>query len=309
MDEDDLIRRSFGEPNPDSAAEARARAALMARIRGETQHSYRRRRLRIGSFAAIAAVVAAIVVVASLSAGPAPPAAARELDRLADITRTTYAPRLGAGEFLLMRAEELRPQSFTVLGGPAVTFSSRLTVETWVAQDGSGYRRTTVIDVVYPSEQERRRIEALNIAELPQPGEVRTEHYAAGNAPWFDTSGLSSDPSTLLSQLRSGEPVQHPPGDVEVFAVVGDLLAQGDASAEVRAAMLGAAGRLDGVTYLGEVPDPLGRPGVGFSMEGSGQLVTLTFDSATAHLLSAQTDDGVTAWRAFEPAVVTRERP
>jgi hypothetical protein len=312
MDERELTRRVFESVGDDPRAEARARALLGSHIEAAAAVSARPVRSNVGALAAAAVAVALIVGIASLDTARAPSAAARELGRLADVARAARAPQLPSDAFLYMQAEQLRPETISVIGGPSFTVSARLTVETWIAPDGSGSRRTTVENAVLASEDDERRWERAGSPPLPT-GETRVEQYSALDAPWFDTSVLSTDPAIALEQLRAGEPVEHPPGDIEVFAVIGDLLAQSDASPGVRAAMFEAAGALEGVEFEGDVLDQLGRNGVGFSMEDARHRVTLIFDPNTAQLLSTEArpigDERLLAWRAFRPAVVTTEAP
>ena len=64
-----------------------------------------------------------------------------------------------------------------------------------------------------------------------------------------------------MTALTDGSIAPNGLSDGGAFAVIGDLLAQGNLPATTRAALLDAAAHLDGVRLLGSDEDPLGRPG------------------------------------------------
>jgi hypothetical protein len=149
--------------------------------------------------------------------------------------------------------------------------------------------------------------------ELPRPGEVRREQYPAGEAPWFEIDSLPKDPGRLLAALRSGELIEHRPGDDQVFLLIGELLAQGDASPQVRSALFEVAARLDGVDLVGEVVDPRGRRGEGMALDGASSRTQLVFDPETARLLAIELystpGDRLSSWSTFEPPTVVNSPP
>ena len=89
------------------------------------------------------------------------------------------------------------------------------------------------------------------------------------------------------------------------------------ASPEVRAALLEAAARLEGIRKVGAVADPLKREGIALALDGASIRTQLVFDPETAELLSIELypirPDGsigdVSAWRAFQPAMVVDSSP
>jgi len=142
--------------------------------------------------------------------------------------------------------------------------------------------------------------------------------YAAGQAPWFDLRALPTDTQALLDALRSGSPVRRPSGDDQTFLLIGELLfAQGNASPELRSALFEVAAELQRVELVGDVADPLGRPGVALAVDGVSSRTQLVFDPETAELLAIELyplgGDGsvgpVGSWTASYPAVVVDSPP
>jgi hypothetical protein len=142
--------------------------------------------------------------------------------------------------------------------------------------------------------------------QIPSAGDVRDERFSPGDQIMVDLHGLPTDPSQLLDALRSGGVSRSvPTNDAEVFGLIGDILAQGDASPELRAALYQAAAEMDGVQLLGEVSDPLGRTGVGLAIEAGDERIQIIVDEPSAQLLVVErfdrTDETFTlrSWRAL----------
>ena len=317
-DGSELIRLALGGPDEDLGAVERARARLLDAIDAEKVRRRWRRRLVLPAAATIALVVAAAVVVAFIGPIGGSTAAASELRRLETIASSSEAPHVATGEYLLVVLEELRPEKRTELGtGSSFTVVSRLRVQTWIAGDGSSFRRTEWISSEFASDADRRSWEEAGEPNVPQAGDVQEESSRSDGYFWVDLSGLPRNPTELLAALRSGSIVPRSPGDDQVFLLIGDLMAQGDASPEVRAALFEAAARLDGIEEAGAVTDPLRRDGVGLAIDGDSIRTQLVFDRETAGLLAIElypvrADGSIGAlmsWRAFRPARVVDSSP
>ena len=319
MDELELTRAAFGRPAADAAARERARARLVEAIEEERRdrRSSSRPRLTVLVAAAVFVSVALVAVMVTTPFG-GPSAAAAELRRLGAIASANQALTPGPGEFVLARSDELRPEARTdLVSGLSFTVDSRLRIENWIAEDGSGYQRTEVITVDFATPSDREVWEEAGRPDLAQAGDVRLERYKPGKAPWFDVGALPTDPDELLEVLRSGTPIPWPSGDGKIFELIGSLLAQGDASPELRSALFQIATDLDGVQLIGEVRDPLDRQGVGLVVDGAASRTQLVFDPATSHLLAIEfypiSDDGsigaLESWAASAPAQVVDSRP
>jgi len=318
MDEFELTRRAFGEPGEDPKAIERARTRLLGAIRREeAQLKRRKRRLVLPAAATLALVVAAATVVALV--GPiGGSAAAAELRRLGTIASSAKAPDVGAGEYVLTTSDERRREAITdLVTGSSFTVISRLQLQTWIAPDGSSFRRTEVISSGFASEADRQAWEEAGRPGVPQAGDVREESSRSGEVVWVDLSLLPDEPAQLLAALRAGSIAPRPPGDDQVFLFIGELLAQGDAAPNVRATLFEAAARLEGVEEVGEVADPLGRGGLALAVDGVSSRAQLVFDPVTADLLSIELyaigADGslgaLSSWRAFYPATVVDSSP
>jgi RNA polymerase sigma-70 factor (ECF subfamily) len=318
MDESELIKKVFDEAGDDGDAIERARARLLDAIRvEEARQKRRRRRLVLPAAAAVTVAAIAAVVVAVIGPIGGSTAAATELRRLARIASSTEAPDVGPGEYFLTVSDELRPESFTdVVSGSAYTVISRLHLRTWIASDGSSFRVTEVISSRFASEADRRAWEEAGRPEVPEAGDRREETSRPGQAFWVDLSRLPRESAELLAALRSGEIVPRPPGDEQVFLLIGELLGQGDAPPELRAALLEAAAGLEDVEKVGQVTDPLGRTGQALAVDGASLRTQLVFDPATADLLSIElygSDGGSVgapmSWIAFRSATVVDSAP
>jgi hypothetical protein len=290
MDEFDLARHVFGDPEEDAHARERLRGLMLDAIVGEPVRIAARRRRRWRATVAALAAALSLGLIATLVLPSANAAAAAELRRLGQLSSTRDGPEIGPGQYVLTRSDELRPEGNTFLGsGVTFTVVSRLRISTWVAADGSGFRRTEVISSDFASPEDARAWEAAGRPDiLPAAGDVRKETYAAEEAPWLDASDLPTDPDRLLEALRSGAVVPRSPGDDQVFLLIGDVLALGDAPAGLRSALFEVAAKLDGVRLVGTVDDPLARSGVAIYVDGTNARTQLIFDPETAQLLAIE---------------------
>jgi hypothetical protein len=316
MDESELIEQVFGEPDDDAEAIDRARARLLRAIRSEERARRRRRHLLLPAAALVAIATSVAVVVALIGPMGGSTAGATELRRLAGIASSAHAPDVGPGEYLLVVTDELRPESTSPIGtGPEFTVISRLHLRTWIASDGSTSRVTEVISSRFASGADRRAWDAADRPEVPGAGDSKEEAWPPGQGFRVDLSRLPRQPAELLTALRSGQILPRAPDDEEVFLLIGELLAQGDAPPGLRASLLNAATGLGEVQEIGEVTDPLGRGGRALAVDGSSLRTQLIFDPATADLMSIELYEldgsvgSLRSWKAFQPATVVASGP
>jgi hypothetical protein len=319
MDESEQIERTLGGFDDDPVAVERARSRLLDAIAAEKRRRHRRRRLFLPAAATFALGVAAAVVVALVGPiGGSTAAAAAELRRFGTIASSAEAPRVREGEYLLVTSDELRPETRTEIGGASsFTVVSRLRLQTWIATDGSSFRRTEWISSEFASDADRRSWEEAGKPNVPHAGDVQEERFPSGDDFLVDLSGVSREPAELLAALRTGSIVPRSPGDDQVFLLIGELLAQGDAAPEVRAALFEAAALLEGIEEVGPVTDPLERDGIALALDGASLRTQLVFDPETADLFSIELypirADGslgrLSSWRAFHPATVVDSSP
>lgn len=302
----------------DEAALDRARLRLREVFEAERLAVRRRRRWGLLAVAAALGVVVAVVVPLLLPSSRRPTAAA-ELRHLARVAASGERLLIGPDEFLLMRSEELRLESLTFGSGndlgSGVTFAklSHLRVSTWVTSDGSGYLEEEVLSSRFATDLDRQ---AWIDAGKPQIDLPREGPFVASGSPLHDTRELPRAPGPLLQALREKAATERSPGDDQVFILIGELLAQGDATPTLRAALFEAAARLVGVEFLGDVTDPLGRAGEGISFAIGPRPTRLIFDPGTSMLLarelSEERTDGrgtVETWIAYQPSTIVDSPP
>ena len=319
IDGSELVGQILGWPEDDPDAVERARSRLGDAIAAEKRRRDRRRRLFLPAAATIAIGVATAVVVALVGPiGGSTAAAAAELRRFGTIASSAEGPKLGEGQYLLVDSEELRPETRTEIGGASsFTVVSRLRLQTWIATDGSSFRRTEWVSSEFASDADRRSWEEAGKPNVPHAGDVLEERFPSGEDLLVDLSGVSREPDDLLTDLRSGSIVPRSPGDDQVFLLIGELLAQGDAAPEVRAALFEAAALLEGIEEVGTVTDPLERDGIALALDGTSIRTQLVFDPETADLFSIElypiradgSVGGLSSWRAFRPAIVVDSSP
>jgi hypothetical protein len=310
MDEFELTRRILAEPESDpnvlERVRERLREAIGAEGRGSRQPAWRRIAPVAAAFVALLVLLLAVVIPTGREA------AATELRRMGRIASTQEQLIPAPGEFLLIRSEELRQEGFTF---PVGSFErvTRLSVSMWVAPDRSGFREDVVISSTFASEADRRVWVAAGQPPLPLP---RSHRFGPGEAAVLDVAGLPEEPDRLLAALRSGSVAERPPGDDQVLILIGELLAQGDAPPDVRAALFEVAARLEAVELARNVEDSLGRPGLGVSIAAPPGRTQLIFDGDSAQLLAIElyeTDeqgtDRLASWVASRPTIIVEEPP
>jgi hypothetical protein len=316
MDEFELTRRILREPGGDPAALERVRERLHEAVGLERRQRTSPPWRRVFPIAAAAAWVIALVVALTFTGGREVAAGAdAELRRLGRIASRREELSPGPGQFFLIRSQELRLESFSSLETD-VSFVriTRLSISTWVAPDGSGFRQERVLSSRFASDADR-----MAWIEAGRPNfELDREYRIQPDQSMIrDVAGLPAAPDRLLELLRTGAGVEGPPGDDQVFIDIGRLLAQGVAPPEIRAALFEAATRLDGVELVGDVEDPLGRPGIGIAIAGASDRTRLVFDPGSAQLLAiewyvpddAGSEERLESWIASYPTTVVDERP
>ena len=136
-------------------------------------------------------------------------------------------------------------------------------------------------------------------------GEEETTRFHPGQGPLVAPDKFPIDPGELLTALTDGSIAPDGLSDGGAFAVVGDLLAQGNLPATTRAALLDAAAHLNGVRLLGSDEDPLGRPGESFAAQGSNvetRLLLIRTRESLARETYLPTAEGVmqlASWEAY----------
>ena len=303
-DIDDIARRALGDPPEDRGARERALSMLRGRI-ADAATPTRDQHLGVRAAVALLLSVAIVTLLLAVMPGQTPSAAAAlaalRVEAVANPTLT-----ISPGHALESRSEMLSEERrIAVSSGATYSITVRSSVMTTTAADGSEVRTATIRSVSFPTLQDEVTWKAQGSPELPEPGDVNTEHLSGNEATWFNAGAISEDPAESLAALRGGEVAPRAPGDDQVFLLIGELLAEPSLSRDQRSALFEAAAMLDGVLALGEDEDPLGRTGESFALEQRGHRTIITFDRATGRTLAAEyvyvgagTDD-VLNWIAY----------
>ena len=112
-----------------------------------------------------------------------------------------------------------------------------------------------------------------------------------GSGTYFPTTvagwqALSTDPTTLLAQLKQIDAPGGPATPAEQFTVVGDALRETAAPQPVRAVIFQAVPLIPGVQLMGPQTDPTGQQGIGVGLYANGALqAELIIDPQTSRLL------------------------
>jgi hypothetical protein len=317
MDEFERLRQVLDEVSPaDPGAKERARKRLDQAIGAERdaigrapKRRWRKRPITwIGLAAAVAAMVVLVQSLLPPGGGGPPLSAAAQLRQLGRIAADTPSPTPGPGSYLYFEITESSDQGFSSLqGGGSFFVSVQETLQRWVAADGSGRQVTTVTAVSFPTEADKAAWEKAGEPPIPEAGDVTTDNFDTGSFPSFaELSSLPTDPSSLDQAIRGGKAGPTPPGDYGVWVGISNLIGQPEASASLRQGLFEVAATLPGVVSLGDRTDPLGRQGIGLSLNRGPATEVMIFDPQTSALLSwqSETAGAPSGSEAFGPASV-----
>jgi hypothetical protein len=266
----------------------------------------------VRTVALVAAVAACLLVVdlvgTGSETGPSS-AAAAALERLARIAANGPSLVPGPGQYLYVDSIN----DYPAIAAGRTPSSSCTTYATdhrqvWIGADGSGLLRETTGPTRFTSAADRALCLAMKPSPLTPSG-TSNLWFAADCfqlGPTNDMQALSTDPRTLLAQMRRID--GGPSTAAEDFVHVGDFLRETDASPALRAALYRAAALIPGVHLLGQVHDHIGRLGVGVAYEAHGARHELIFNPRTSELMGEQ-DSGAPGgdWAVYlESRVIDR---
>jgi hypothetical protein len=254
---------------------------------------------RVVAVAAAAALIGvATVVIRPGSTGGPTPAAAAELEQLAQVAAAQPAATPpGPGQYQYTDSQEAYTSS--TYDGPGHSYTVQLpeTRQIWIGADGSGRLLETFGAAIFLSPQDRADWVTAGSPDLATaPTDESFGPGGLSDGP-TDLSTLPTDPSALAALISSRRIEGGPPGPSEDFAQIGDLLRETDASPALRAALYQVAANLPGVLLLGAVADHSGRPGVGVGYNWGGVQHELIFDPTTSALLGEEDVTVATGWK------------
>lgn len=300
MDDSRLVEVLRGTvPATDAAARDRARLRLQASITAagprpapsSNQPSPPASRRVRWPFAAAAALLAlAILLFAALlppgGVGPTPGTAA-EIRRLGSVAARQEPVSLTPSEYLYQRREVQTREVRTLLSsGSSYALDIRATVESWLAENGSGRVVTTYTSVSFASDQDALAWKEAGRPPIHQAGEVIAEPYARSGLPYYRVEDLPTDPAALRDALLNGQAIDAAPGDFNLLSTIGTLLSQQNLSSDLRQALFDVAASIPNVDLERDVADPLQREAVAIKYSDDAGTTRLYFDPTDATLLS-----------------------
>ncbi len=297
MSEQDPLIRRLADANPvpehavDGAGDSPSATRLLARLmvgseRVASSWTRRRRRAAVAAAALLVGLAAAGFIVRA--AGRSPATATELLRRTATVAESQPPPG-GRGPYVYSSIMSNHP--FTSGEAGQVWTAILPTVEeTWISPDGSGRIRSETGDPLFLGPRDRDRW--LAAGSPPFEAGVIDETFPAGSLVYEDSRDLPTAPGELLDVLRGQVAGEDLPEEVAIFQRIGELLAAGDATPDLRASLYRVAARLPGIQLVGDVTDPLGRPGVGVAIthgeSGSRVQILMVFDQSSSALLAQE---------------------
>jgi hypothetical protein len=300
----DRLRELLRDTDPVDVDEIRSRptprelfGAIIANEANTEVMRQRRRPVRVALTLAVAtALVVAVVVSLPGSPGGASPGAAQVLDVQASIASAEASPTPGDG-FAYYKLYEASRGTF--VADQPFSFRSPVTVEAWVAADGSGRVREVPEGVEWPGPRDKERWQAQGSPPLGISEQVSDETFGPGELNGVGPEGalpptrdLPADPDQLVEIFRARAASSSPsvPTNVKMFEYASSVLLETGSTPELRAALYQVVAGIDGVELAGDARDPLGRTGTGVSLVsdygGAPQENTLIFDPDTSQPLA-----------------------
>jgi hypothetical protein len=200
--------------------------------------------------------------------------------------------------------EALLTEGATSSDGTSYTLLVRSTITGWIEADGSGRREATITDVRFASDDDRAAWIEMGSPPLPQVGEHRVERFGPGEL-LVDLSKLSTNVDELRRQLQDGVTGEFGHGPDNLLSEISRLLAQPDASPDLRAALFDLASTIDGAELIPDAVDPLGRPGIGVALDSESFRSSVILDPSTSEVLAfvdeprRDNPGTVATWTAF----------
>ncbi len=283
-DLEQALRRAIGSPPEDDEARQRALIRLRAEIEGENarQSEVRRRPALIRALTMVICLILVLAIAVAISSRQ--PAVATELEALAQANAAWEADH----DMRPLKLDERYLKVGTSLdGGQGYTILIHAEVTRSVADDGDPIEVKRILSVDFPSETDREiwvSIQAPGKEDL-KAGTVTTQPLSH----IYNLDAVSTDPTVLKQALEEGRVTAsgYVPAPGQTFGLIGSLLTQPGLSPEQRNALYQVIGAMDGVEFVGDMIDPAGRPGVGFSRTSGTRSQILVFDPATGLPLAA----------------------
>jgi hypothetical protein len=293
-------RRVLGE-----ADEARAGTA---RRRGRARRLGAPARIALAACVAAATAAAVLVLLPGGHTGGTQNAAAAVLLKVAKAaaSQTPVGPPR-PGQYVYTKSKSLSGVD-TANAGPnhnlyfSVQFSE--VREAWIGPDGSGRILESDGTPTFVSSRDRSVWIAAGRPPLPtattrdisfapanenKPGCKGKVGGVCGGLGYLDLSKFPTDVPTLKRMIEERKIEGDPPGDLETFTIIGDMLRETYAPPLVRSALFQIVSQLREVELVGNMTDPVVRAGIAVAYPVNGILHELIFDPSTSALLGERT--------------------
>ena len=253
----------------------------------------RRRRKR--SFVAIPATGLALALVLPLllptdHGGPVTASAALREAAASAARQSWVAPKPGQYWYSQEQIYQSYQGSYTAYGASTGDF--------WMGQDGSGSMRERGLPgLTFLRPQDRASwiahgqpglVNMGNGNATFSPGQYEYD-FGSGPISLPDLLNLPTDQAALQAKIRAAASTAGPSPAQETWTIFTDL-ASAPLSPELRAALYRVVAQdVPGVSYLGAMKDPLGRPGVGIARDSGSTRQVVIFDPSTGQFLGEET--------------------
>ena len=330
---EDLIRRAdpidrFGVPTIDAGSSRRRLDQILA-TPVTAAKTRRPSVIAVGLVAAVALPLLVLQILPSPMGRPSPAAAALvHLSRVASKIPRTEAP--GPGQYQYTKSVAVNSIEYVDLLKYPFTVNYVERRQDWVGVDGSGRFVETWSNPTFPTTHDRSNWLRSGSPSLTQATVVEAIAPGTKTTAPIDLWTLPTSPVELARMVSSRSIEAGPPGALEDFTQVGDLLRATFAPPALRVALFKVASNIAGVLLIGPTTDHLGRRGIGLAIaqtpsnpaQGSAGLFEFIFDPTTSALLGEQTLAGsrpaelsangtavltgfvVTSWTSYETSSV-----
>jgi hypothetical protein len=245
----------------------------------------------------------------------ASPAAAKVLERAAEVTLKQSDPVVGPGQYLRKTLVQQTWDEGVGSDGKPFAVQTRWTMQIWIPYDRDQNwirrERTTLVSTTSQEAAERVRLEAKQSDgtwTLPSWSDKAGKSYIKTYDPaWYAT--LPRDPQKLLAKLKGEDQGDGSSTDYYFNEVFSEVLRSGVAPADLRAALFKGLAETPGMKVDDDVATLDGRRGVAI---GYGKGKQMVFDRKSGAYIGERATDpdfpNVPGLDAHEPTFLTSNR-
>jgi len=214
------------------------------------------------------------------------------LDKIADAAERQPAQQVANGEFMYIRSEDAYPVDTITDGHETSVMQKPYERQVWLPVASSCVAgllieqgSSTPLGDPYPG---------------CGPGNLAGPTYRL-------LQSLPTNPRALLNLIYAQTKGEGPSPNAEAFTTIGDLIRESIVPPQTAAALYRAAALIPGVTFINNVPDAVGRPGVAVAWRTGGHDVDAwIFDPSTLQYMGERDYNTATGTVNGESAVLQR---